>query len=130
VLGPGLTEEQARQAAAALVVDSDLPVALGAPALPSPQDARVDLDFWTAALGVSICGAWLANAPPAGLDTGVHSHGDGLVYIHPFTRDEAGTHATLGLFLERGLWKATQDRLRLWDGATHHNGDPVRTAGR
>ncbi len=130
VLGPGLTEEQARQAAAALVVDSTLPIALGAPPLPSPQGARVDLDFWTAALGVRVCGAWLANAPPSGLDTGVHSHGDGLVYVHPFTRDEAGTRATLGLFLERGLWKATDDRLQLWDGVTHRNGDACPNGSR
>jgi hypothetical protein len=122
-IGPGLTEEQARQSAAALVVDSDLPVALVGPALPSPHAARVDLDFWTAALGVRICGAWLANAPTAGGDTGVHSHGDGLVYIHPFSPDEAGENATLGLYLERGIWKATRDSLQLWDGTTHRNGD-------
>jgi hypothetical protein len=122
-IGPGLAEEQARQSAAALVVDSDLPVALVAPPLPPPQAARVDLDFWTAALGVRICGAWLANAPVAGADTGVHSHGDGLVYIHPFSPDEAGKKATLGLFLERGIWKATKDSLQLWDGTTHRSGD-------
>lgn len=122
-LAPGLTEEQARQTAAALVVNADLPVALEAPALPPPQGARVDQDFWTAALGVRICGTWLGNAPPAAVDTGVHSHGDGLVYIHPFNADEAGDHATLGLFLERGHWKASQDSLQLWDGETHRAGD-------
>jgi hypothetical protein len=128
-LGPGLTEQQARQTAAALVVDSDLPVALVAPPLPFPQGARVNLDFWTAALGVHVCGAWLANAPPAGLDTGVHSHGDGLVYIHPFSPDEAGKNATLGLFLRRGIWKVTQDSLQVWDGTTHHNGDTCSNGG-
>jgi hypothetical protein len=130
VLSPGLTEEQARQSAAALVVDSDLPLALTAPPLPPPHTARVDVDFWTAALGVSICGAWLPNAPPAGLETGVHSHGDGLVYIHPFTEDEAGAQATLGLFLERGLWSASEDSLQLWDGTTHHNGETCRGGGK
>jgi hypothetical protein len=128
-LSPGLTEEQARQAAAALVVDSDLPVALVAPPLPPPQAARVNLDFWTAALGVKVCGTWLANAPPAGLDTGVHSHGDGLVYIHPFSPDEAEKNATLGLFLKRGIWKVTQDSLQVWDGTTHHNGDACPNGG-
>ena len=108
-IGPALSEEQARRAAAALAVDDDLPVALSAPAVPPPQGARVNLDFWTAPLGVNVCGTWLANAQAAGLDTGVHSHGDGLIYIHPFTAAEAGNHATLGLFLERGKWKATQD---------------------
>ena len=122
-LGPVLTEEQARAIAAALVVDTDLPIALQPPPLPTPPGARVNQDFWTAALGVNICGTWLANAPPAGLDTGVHSHGDGLVYVHPFQADEAGDHATLGLFLQRGHWKATPDTLHLWDANDHHAGD-------
>lgn len=128
-LGPALTEDQARRVAAALTVDGDLPVALEAPATPAPQVARVNLDFWTAALGVNICGTWLANAPPAGLDTGVHSHGDGLIYVHPFDADEAGGRATLGLFLERGAWKATQEALELWDGDEHRNGDPCPGGG-
>jgi hypothetical protein len=128
-LGPCLSEEQARRTAAALAVDTDLPVALQAPAVPAPQGARVELDFWTAALGADVCGAWLANAPASGVDTGVHSHGDGLVYIHPFTAAEAGDHATLGLFLERGKWKATQDTLNLWDGTEHRNGDACPSGG-
>ena len=121
-LGPPLAEDQARRAAAALAVDSDLPVALQAPPEPAPSGARVEVDFWTAALGVDICGTWLGNAPPSGLDTGVHSHGDGLVYVHPFNADEAGDKATLGLFLKRGGWKATSDQLAVWDGTTHTAG--------
>jgi hypothetical protein len=121
-LGPPLAEDQARQAAAALVVDSDLPVALQPLALPAASGARVDVDFWTAALGVKICGTWLSNAPAFGLDTGVHSHGDGLVYVHPFTPDEAGDKATLGLFLQRGGWLASSDELKVWDGDDHRSG--------
>jgi hypothetical protein len=122
-VGPPLAEDQARLTAAALAVDSDLPIALEGPALPEPTGARVDLDFWTAALGVKICGSWLANAPSFGLDTGVHTHGDGLVYVHPFTADEAGDKAMLGLFMQRGGWRASPDRLELWDGAEHRSGD-------
>ena len=121
-IGPPLTEEAARMAAATLAVDTDLPVALSAPELPPPPGPRVDVDFWTAALGVDICGTWLANAPAFALDTGVHSHGDGLVYVHPFTPAEAGDKATLGLFLQRGGWEASADRLRLWDGTEHRSG--------
>ena len=121
-LGPPLAEDEARRGAAALAIDSDLPVALQPPPLPPPSDARVDLDFWTAALGVNICGTWLANAPAAGLDTGVHSHGDGLIYVHPFNQSEAGDKATLGLFLQRGGWEVSADRLKLWDGDEHRSG--------
>ncbi|HEX2785157.1 MAG TPA: hypothetical protein VHN36_16360 [Ilumatobacteraceae bacterium] len=69
-----------------------------------------------------ICGAWLDNAPAFGLDTGVHSHGDGLVYIHPFTDDEAGDRATLGLFIGRGGWTVSTDLLAVWDGVEHASG--------
>ncbi len=121
-VGPPLSEDQARLAAAAFSIDSDLPVELIPPALPTPPGPRVSTDFWTAALGVWICGAWLGNAPAFGLDTGVHSHGDGLVYLHPFTDDEAGDKATLGLFIGRGGWKASTDLLALWDGVEHVSG--------
>jgi hypothetical protein len=121
-IGPPLAEDQARQAAAALAIDSDLPVRLERPALPTRPGARVNADFWTAALGAHICGTWLDNAPAYGGDTGVHSHGDGLIYIHPFNEDEAGDNATLGLFLERGGWQASADQLTLWDGVEHRTG--------
>src|SRR4029077_235899 len=85
--------------------------------------ARVDVDFWTAAIGVRVCGAWLPNAPAAGLDTGVHSHGDGLVYVHPFKPDEAGDKASLGLFLDRRGGQVAADGLQLWDGVEHRTGD-------
>jgi hypothetical protein len=122
MVGPPLAEDQARLAAATFGVDSDLPVGLIPPALPPPTGPRVSTDFWTAALGVWICGAWLDNAPPFGLDTGLHSHGDGLVYLHPFMEDEAGDRATLGLFFGRGGWKVSADLLALWDGVGHASG--------
>ena len=92
-----LAEDRARHAAAALSVDSELPVALEAPALPPSSGARVGVDFWTAALGVHVCGAWLPNAPSFGSATGVHSHGDpvdfaprhGQVIVLGFDSDEA-----------------------------------------
>jgi hypothetical protein len=121
-IGPPLAEDQARQAAASLAVDSDLPVALEPPPLPVPPGARVNSDFWTAALGVKVCGTWLTNAPASGLDSGVHSHGDGLVYVHPSNQDEAGDKATLGLLFERGGWQAAADVLKLWDGIEHRSG--------
>ena len=122
VIGPPLSEDQARRAAAALAIDSDLPISLDAPEPPPPSGARVDVDFWTAALAVDICGQWLPDAPTAGGDTGVHSHGDGLIYIHPFSAEEAGAKATLGLWLERGGWTASADQLDLWDGTQHRSG--------
>jgi len=123
-LGPPLAEDEAQRAAAAFAVDSDLPVELRPPPEPAPPGARVDVDFWTAALGVDICGTWLGNAPATNQEAGVHSHGDGLVYIHPSKRSEAGNNATLGLLFEGGGWEASADHLELWDGVEHRSGTP------
>jgi hypothetical protein len=75
-------------------------------------------DHWHAALGVNDCGRWVPNWlwPPGASDTGgpgragsglyagLHSHGDGLIHIEPFTSNEMGSHATLGLYFRYGGW--------------------------
>jgi hypothetical protein len=78
-------------------------------------------DHWHAALGVNVCGSWLVDAPEfnerasaPGFLAGVHSHGDGLIHMHPYTDDEAGNHATLRTFLEEGGWMGEHDGLDLW----------------
>jgi hypothetical protein len=122
-IGPFLTQEQAATTAAALAASQSLPVALRAPEPQPFGGPRVDTDFWTAALGVRVCGKWLPNAPTTGnASPGIHSHGDGLVYLHPTEGSEAGANATLGRFLAAGRWDATADRLRLWDGIDRRNG--------
>jgi hypothetical protein len=123
-IGPFLTQEQASGTAAALAASEPLPVALRT-APPEPFDGpRVGTDFWTAALGARVCGTWLPNAPTTGgADPGVHSHGDGLVYLHPTQGGEAGANATLGRFLASGQWRADSERLQLWDDVGHRNGD-------
>lgn len=88
-------------------------------------------DHWHAALGVFVCGSeWLANAPEfeqqannTNLRAGLHSHGDGLMHLHPFTGEESGRRTTLGRFLKYGGWKVGTKSLKVWDGAEHKNGD-------
>ena len=50
----------------------------------------------------------------AGTDkrAGLHSHGDGLMHIHPFTEDEAGDAATVGRFFDYGGWQVDRGRTR------------------
>lgn len=79
-------------------------------------------DNWLAALGVHVCGEWLPNAPQTDLEAGVHSHGDGLVYVHPTGDDDTGDDATLGRFLALGGWTATGERLELWDDVSVSEG--------
>jgi hypothetical protein len=58
-------------------------------------------DHWHAAFGVNLCGTWQANTPTYEAATGVHSHGDGFMHIHPFSAAGAGKNATIGLFLKQ-----------------------------
>ena len=91
---------------------------------------RANRDHWHAAFGVNVCGTWLPNAPEfhsaadnANVTAGVHSHGDGLIHIHPYVSAEAGDNATVGRFLEYGGWSADRDSFEVWDGQVHRTGD-------
>jgi hypothetical protein len=92
------------------------------PGNPSTGEAG---DHWHAAIGVNVCGEWLSNPPEfetaadnANVRVGIHTHGDGFIHIHPFTKSEGGDNATVGRFLNYGGWSATEDALSLWTGPT------------
>jgi len=87
-------------------------------------------DHWHAALGVNVCGEWLPNAPEfhtragsGNVQAGLHSHGDGLIHIHPYTANEAGENATIGNYFSFGGWSVSEDSFEVWDGEEHSSGD-------
>jgi hypothetical protein len=80
-------------------------------------------DHWHAALGINVCGGWKQNTPQFESGTGIHSHGDGFIHIHPFGRAGAGKNATVGLFLDGSNEKVTATSMRLSDGTRLSNGD-------
>jgi hypothetical protein len=47
---------------------------------------------------------------------GIHTHGDGLMHIHPFKDSVAGRKATLGVFLDQVRISMTDDTLELSSG--------------
>ena len=53
---------------------------------------------------------------------GIHTHGDGLMHIHPFTDSAAGRKATLGIFLDQVGISMTNDTLVLPSGGTFKEG--------
>ena len=53
---------------------------------------------------------------------GIHTHGDGLIHIHPFTDSVAGRKATLGVFLDRVGVSLTDDTMTLPDGTVYKEG--------
>jgi hypothetical protein len=49
---------------------------------------------------VYICDHWAPNVPLFESVDGIHTHGDGVIHIHPFTANAAGPNATLGFFIK------------------------------
>jgi len=98
---------------------------------PQPATAERPADHWHAAFAVNVCGEWLSDPPGfetaagnSGVRTGIHTHDDGFIHIHPFYASEGGSNATLGKFLDYGGWSASEDSLDMWTGPSS---DPTKT---
>jgi hypothetical protein len=93
-----------------------------APFAANPSTGRAG-DHWHTYLGVNICGEWLSPVPAfefsaanSSIQAGIHSHGDGLIHTHPFSNNEEGANATLGLYEEYAGWSASSDSIDAWTG--------------
>ncbi|MGI8759085.1 MAG: hypothetical protein ACR2K0_07230 [Acidimicrobiales bacterium] len=81
-------------------------------------------DHWHAAYGFSLCGEVRRPLADDGQDTsGIHTHGDGLIHIHPFGERFTGDAANLGAFADQIGLVLSDDRLEFPDGTTFTNGD-------
>jgi hypothetical protein len=106
VTGRGGTTRAGR--AVALVAFAALPVcpACAAASETSLADSaagarpRALEDHWHAAFGVFVCDAYLPPVPAFDSPEGIHTHGDGVIHIHPFVESAAGDNARLGIFLQ------------------------------
>jgi hypothetical protein len=92
----------------------------------SPGDEAVDTsgaprigDHWHVAVELSVCGDALPAPTDAGPDvSGIHSHSDGLIHIHPFTEEFTGEGAVLGAFLDTVGVEVGDDGLQLDDNTS------------
>lgn len=81
-------------------------------------------DHWHAAYGVMVCDSFRPPLSDAGPDeSGIHSHGDGLVHIHPFSTRFTGEDANLAAFGGSVDLDLQDDALTLPGGETFANGD-------
>jgi hypothetical protein len=82
-------------------------------------------DHWHAAYGVNICGQEQPpmSDGPAGDPLGIHSHGDGIIHIHPFLRSAAGQNADIGVFFDTVEIQVDDDRIVLPDGTEFVEGE-------
>ncbi|HWJ98691.1 MAG TPA: hypothetical protein VNQ33_11070 [Acidimicrobiales bacterium] len=87
-------------------------------------------DHWHAAFAVEVCGTELAPLQDGPQDVqGIHTHGDGLVHIHPFTRAAAGKRATMQRFFNQVSLKVTDTGFELPDGMTMKDGSTTVKEG-
>ena len=52
------------------------------------------------AIAFNVCGEFLDNLPEFESTIGIHTHGDGVMHIHPFSQLGVGNNATLGRYLD------------------------------
>jgi DNA-binding CsgD family transcriptional regulator len=90
---------------------------------------RIGEDHWHAVLKGYAGGEELPVIPA--FDSGIHTHGDAVLHVHPQSPDEEGANATLARFFANAGGELTDTSLR-WPGTdvTYRNGDPVPGDGR
>jgi hypothetical protein len=72
-------------------------------------------DHWHAAVGFSICDQFEPDIAEFESRVGIHTHGDGVIHIHPSSAGGAGENATLGTFLEGAGVTLTDTELTMGD---------------
>jgi plastocyanin len=87
---------------------------------------RIGQDHWHAAYSIYVCGDKQPNAPT--WESGVHTHGDGIMHIHPFQSFEEGAGSRMVKWFEYGGGVLTQTDMREpGTSITYHNNDTCGT---
>lgn len=90
----------------------------------SSRAAPILGDHWHAAYGVYTCGEFLPPLNDQQPDeSGIHSHGDGLIHIHPFSTRYTGDDANIEAFGENTGLELTDDSITVANRGTWTNGD-------
>jgi hypothetical protein len=81
-------------------------------------------DHWHAAYGIFVCDTFQPMLAQSASDPdGIHTHGDGVIHIHPFNSSATGNNAKFGVFADTEGLKLTDDSFTMPDGTEHRNGD-------
>jgi hypothetical protein len=91
----------------------------------SSEPPVMNQDHWHSAYGVYVCDHFVNSASETESPEGIHSHGDNVIHIHPFSAAAAGDNATLGVFfteLAKGGFELSNDELTV-DGETYTEGE-------
>ncbi len=112
----GVVSSRAERQAALNPIKSEKP-------RPPEPSKRFPGDHWHAAYGVYLCDRFLPAIQSDRDPQGIHTHNDGIIHIHPFTRQASGRRATLGVFTRAVGMELTKDRFKLPGGESHAEGD-------
>ncbi|MEJ5254311.1 MAG: hypothetical protein WHS89_03070 [Acidimicrobiales bacterium] len=86
-------------------------------------EAPTSKDHWHNAYGFYVCNAFGAPLVDIKADTtGIHTHGDGLIHIHPFSDSHGGKNATLAKWGEMVGVKFGSTSITMPDGTKYENG--------
>ncbi len=83
-------------------------------------------DHWHVAYGVYVCDRWLGPVTDQVDPKGVHTHGDGIVHVHPQARSASGTNAVVARFTEAFGGSVAATKVTWFEGAkklTKSNGE-------
>jgi uncharacterized cupredoxin-like copper-binding protein len=83
-------------------------------------------DHWHAAYAIYVGNARQPNIPTFTGPEETHTHGDGMIHMHPFIRAGEGRGSSVGKFFEYGGGKLTDNELKIpGQKDTHKNGDQI-----
>ena len=80
-------------------------------------------DHWHAAYGVYLCDQFAPPITDERDPKGIHTHGDGIIHIHPFVRSSSGNNATLKVFADATGMDLSDNELQLPGGKSYKSGD-------
>lgn len=88
------------------------------------EPPQLGKDHWHTAYGIYVCDTFTAALTDTQGDRyGIHSHGDGLIHIHPTSSNTSGAKATLGVFADEEGLVFGDDSFTLPSGETYATGD-------
>jgi hypothetical protein len=128
VLGYSTFRQSNDASSGVLTHSSDDPLAVAAYRYDSPRPL-IGRDHWHASYAIFIGDQRQPNIPA--FEAGVHTHGDGIIHIHPFQSSEEGAGASLQNFFKYGGGDLTDAILRIpGTTVTYRQDDPVPGDGR
>jgi hypothetical protein len=92
------------------------------------EPPRAGQDHWHVAYGIYVCdgadkGHFLPTITDQSDPSGIHTHGDGVIHVHPYTDAAAGKNANLGKFASAVHMTLNAGELKAPKGHDYRDGD-------